>query len=194
MVKKWQSNKKAIRIERTYNSVKMHTEYITKTAKTLENIVQHMEENVNMYERSRQTKDQLSAPPKLTITKMTNERLPGELTVPVIAVAHFVYETPPHKRIRNTPWLAIVLLFVTALILFNLVFFHDFAEANEKRAMCKVYYAHGVATHISYGSRTIDIYALSEEEILTMNPWEKEMLATTKIEDCLQIYNTEEEE
>jgi len=188
----WKPRKKAIRIERLYDNVQMNTEYVIKSAKVLEDTLEHAKNHTEQYKRSRQSKDHLDGPTKLTITDITDEQVPGNLTVPVVAVMYFTYETPHHLQKSNKlSWFFMILAFLTAIFLFNALFFHDLARANEQRNMCKIYYKHGVATHIEYGSRVIDIYALTEEDILTMNPWEKEKFDLTKVDDCLQIYTEE---
>jgi len=189
-MKKWKPKKAAIRVERLYNGVRMQTEYITRSQKLTEDTVNHIRSNMEMYERSRQTKDNLSGPPKLTVTLVNDEQVPGQLTVPVVAVAQYVYETPKGLQKKSGGSIfGAILLFLAAVVVFNIVFFHDLARANDRREMCKIYHRHGIPTHIEVGSQTIDIYGESKEDELTRNPWLKQKLATTKISDCLQIHN-----
>jgi len=187
MFKKWVPKKAAIRISKRYNSVQMPETYLIKTDKQIKDIINHIKENEDIYCRNMAREDSLSANPTLRIVKEDNVFMPNELDVPIMVTVHYNYESPRRETKTRTSVLPFILLFLTALIVFNVMFMVEGAKQTRLNNMCKVYYQHGEATHIMLGDKEFDLNNITQEDMVFLNPWEREILNNTKISECLRI-------
>jgi hypothetical protein len=186
MFKRWQQPEKAaIRVRKTYDGIDMPDSYVIRLKTEIEKVIEHIEEESEIYERNMAREDNLSSAPKLTITK-TQGLTPNEPNILVLAELHYTYTTPPYiKKKRHI--LPICLLVLLTIIILNIIFGIDAARKERINTICKVYYLHGEPTHIILNNREFDLNNMSQEDFLFINPWDIEELHNTKLSDCLII-------
>jgi len=186
MFKKRTSKKVAIRVTKTYDGVSMPDTYVIKTEKYITDIIQHIESNSDVYSRYMASEDGLTGLPHVKINKLELGFVPNEPEIPVVATVDYSFKTAPHIK-KKRPIISAVLILLAAVIIFNVFFFTQVAAKERIRAMCKIYYQHGKATHIMLGDKEFDINNMTEKDYLFLNPWEQEILANTEISECLRI-------
>jgi len=186
MLKNWQPKKAAIRIRKTYDRVDFHDTYVIKTEKDIQDIIAHIQSHPDSYCRNMAREDGLTGVPDLEIDTETQEAVPNEPDVPIKAVVHYTFVTKQYQK-KSYPIIPAVLILIAAIILINVVMLSDIAKAERLRGMCKVYYRHGEATHIMLGEKEFDLNNMTQEDMVFLNPWEREILQNTDISECLRI-------
>jgi len=188
MFKRWIPKKAAIRVSKTYNNVQMPDNYIVKTEKEILNILEHVRENEDVYCRDTAREDKLSGLPTVDVFSNESGFVPNDPNTPVIGVINYYYQTPQGLKPKKTSFLPALFIFLTAILVFNIIFFIEGAEQNRLHNMCKVYYKHGKATHVVLGDKEFDLENMTEEDFVFLNPWQKEVLKNTKVSECIQIH------
>lgn len=186
MFKRWEPQKAAIRVRKTYDGVEFPDSYIIKTEKCITEIIEHIKRDPEIYGRDRAREDVLNGLPEIEINTQDQGFVPNEPELSILATIHYTFTTPKYKQ-KKKGIIPAILILLAAIFIFNIFIFQDIAKKERIRAMCKIYYKQGEPTHVMFGNREYDLNNLKTEDFIFMSPLEKEFLESTKISECIRI-------
>lgn len=185
--------KEALLIERCYDDIQYHPEYIIKDKKDLNDLLSHIEQNTIAYCRARAHQDGLTRPTNMRLERGDFGKVPDKLDVPIVARVQYTYSTifsaKPLGWFSKTAILLLILTIPSVYCTYS--FFNNLAQRKTIQDMCYLFTINGKPEKIVINGEVIYYQpdgGINETVDPFTNPWIRDRI-NDPFNQCMIINN-----